>query len=247
MNSSFENLLQHVKPAIPRFLRSIEYAEQLSCDHWDFALEIQELGELGLDHNDLRWLIRNKIVEHRQEITALEDRGRIFRDYSDLTFGQRSCFVLTSYGIEKFRNMSERQAALQSREVAYPPSACGNEVPTAAESSHGCNGQTQSILPNWDPERRVLGFNGLIVKRFKWNAMNQQAILIAFEEEGWPARIFDPLPPQAEQDTKRRLSDTIKCLNRKQCHPILHFRGDGTGEGVIWESSTQPVATQFEA
>ena len=31
------------------------------------------------------------------------------------------------------------------------------------------------------------------------------------------------------------LNDTIKCLNRKQKNALLHFRGDGTGEGVIWE------------
>ena len=46
----------------------------------------------------------------------------------------------------------------------------------------------------------------------------------------------DPLPPHAEQDSNsRRLSDTIKCLNRKQMNELIHFRGDGTGEGVIWE------------
>jgi hypothetical protein len=60
-------------------------------------------------------------------------------------------------------------------------------------------------------------------------------VLCAFEEEGWPARIDDPLPPQQDQDSKRRLSDTIKCLNRKQSHHLIHFRGDGTGEGVVWE------------
>ena len=65
--------------------------------------------------------------------------------------------------------------------------------------------------------------------------MNQEAILTAFQEEGWPARIDDPLPPHPEQDPKRRLNDTIKCLNRKQSQSLIHFRGDGTGEAVIWE------------
>ena len=73
------------------------------------------------------------------------------------------------------------------------------------------------------------------MKRFKWTAANQETILVAFEEEGWPARIDDPLPQQPEQDPKRRLSDTIKCLNRKQTNELIRFRGDGTGEGVTWE------------
>ena len=81
----------------------------------------------------------------------------------------------------------------------------------------------------------MLGINGTTVKRFRWTAANQETILAAFEEEGWPHRIDDPLPPQPDQDSKRRLSDTIKCLNRKQINQLIHFHGDGTGEGVIWE------------
>lgn len=104
----------------------------------------------------------------------------------------------------------------------------------------GLNGLTTHALapaakPHWDPELRKLYLGNHLVKRFKWPAMNQEAVLCAFQEEGWPERIDDPLPPQPEQDPKRRLADTIKCLNRKQATRLLHFRGDGTGEGVIWE------------
>ncbi len=106
-----------------------------------------------------------------------------------------------------------------------------NDIRSASDPS-ASDGDPQ---PQWDPERRLLRFNGVSVKEFKWTAHNQEAVLSAFQEENWPARIDDPLPPHAEQDSKRRLSDTIKCLNRKQMNPILHFRGDGTGEGVVWE------------
>ncbi|QDV81768.1 hypothetical protein TBK1r_06880 [Stieleria magnilauensis] len=90
-------------------------------------------------------------------------------------------------------------------------------------------------MPEWNADSRRLQIDGQIVKRFKWPAANQEAVLCAFEEEGWPERIDDPLPPQPEQDAKRRLADTIKCLNRKQVNELMHFRGDGTGEGVVWE------------
>jgi hypothetical protein len=90
-------------------------------------------------------------------------------------------------------------------------------------------------MPNWGAEKRVLWFNGQVVKRFKWHAVNQEAILAAFDEEGWPCRIDDPLPPHPEQDPKRRLSDTIKCLNRKHFNRLIRFRGDGTGTGIVWE------------
>ena len=61
-------------------------------------------------------------------------------------------------------------------------------------------------------------------------------MLSAFQEEAWPMRIDDPLGPSPSVDTKRRLADTIKCLNRRQENQIVHFRGDGSGEGVVWES-----------
>ena len=73
--------------------------------------------------------------------------------------------------------------------------------------------------------------------RFRLPAANQEAVLRVFEEEGWPAAIFDPLPPHGDGDTKQRLHDTIKALNRSRLARVIHFSGDGTGEGVLWEWS----------
>ena len=76
---------------------------------------------------------------------------------------------------------------------------------------------------------------GVVIKRFKWPAINQETLLAVFEEEDWPPRIDDPLPMLPEQNPKRRLHDTIKCLNRHHLQQLIRFRGDGTGEGVRWE------------
>jgi hypothetical protein len=89
--------------------------------------------------------------------------------------------------------------------------------------------------PRWDPQRRELSVDGRIVKRFRLPAPNQESILTAFEEEGWPLRILDPLPPKDEMDCKRRLHETIKTLNRHHFSRIIRFCGDGTGQGVLWE------------
>ena len=40
------------------------------------------------------------------------------------------------------------------------------------------------------------------MKQFKVPSPTQESILAAFEEEGWPAAIDDPLPPQPEQDSQ---------------------------------------------
>ena len=78
---------------------------------------------------------------------------------------------------------------------------------------------------------------GIVVKQFKVPALNQERILAAFEEEGWPVHIDDPLPPHPEQDPKRRLHDTINSLNRNQKKPLIQFLGNGNGQGIRWELS----------
>jgi hypothetical protein len=40
-----------------------------------------------------------------------------------------------------------------------------------------------------------------VVKEFKLPAPNQETILTAFQEEGWPPRIDDPLPPVPQAET----------------------------------------------
>ncbi|MCG8450929.1 MAG: hypothetical protein MI725_15285 [Pirellulales bacterium] len=97
--------------------------------------------------------------------------------------------------------------------------------------------RAQLSLPVWDSERKELRVDGQLVKRFRTPAPNQETVISAFEEESWPARIDDPLPPAAEQNCRRRLIDTIKCLNRSQVHSLLRFRGDGTGRGILWDRS----------
>lgn len=87
----------------------------------------------------------------------------------------------------------------------------------------------------WDSERHCLSCNGVIVKEFRLPSINQVCILSAFEEDGWPPRIDDPLPRDPDVHPKRRLNDAIKGLNRNQKHKLMRFHGDGTGQGVLWE------------
>ena len=89
-------------------------------------------------------------------------------------------------------------------------------------------------VPSWDRDRPELRWGNTVVKRFKVPAPNQELILAAFQEDGWPVRIDDPLPPHPELDPKRRLHDTINSLNRSQKLPLIRFLGDGSGQGVRW-------------
>ncbi len=92
-----------------------------------------------------------------------------------------------------------------------------------------------AAVPRWDRESRVLSVGGWIVKRYRLPSPNQEAVLSAFQQEGWPHRINDPLGFLADLDPKYRLYHTIGRLNQHQRQPLLRFYGDGTGEGVCWE------------
>jgi hypothetical protein len=73
------------------------------------------------------------------------------------------------------------------------------------------------------------------VKRFQVPAASQEAILAAFEEEGWPAEIDDPLPPRPGADPVARLHEAVRGLNRAQVEAALRFRCVRNGQGVSWE------------
>ena len=204
-----------------RLAGALDQASDTGRDRWDFAVEIQELLAAGLTTSDLRWLVCKGYVEHAREITLPGEDGRAFQPTGNLTFAKRTCFVLTAGGL----------SAVEGRSAAASASCRIGHV-SRVDASHG---HDKRLVPHWDPKLHELRFNGQLVKRFKLPSPNQEVILTAFEEEGWPTRIDDPLPPRPEQNPKRRLHDTIKSLNRNQKNRLIRIMGDGTGLGIRWE------------
>lgn len=215
-----------IRVALELILEAHEYARDVDRDVWEFAVEIKRLLKAGLSRSDLRWLVCKGYVMHGREVTLDGDNRRRFLSTGELSFTRRTCFVLTEAGIRL------------ARTVVVPAESSPSGLPTTydvARADANGNGQAIAATPRWDGDRHELHVGDRLVKRFRWPASNQETVLAAFEEEGWPVKIDDPLPPQPMLDPKRRLNDTIKCLNRKQKNHVLHFRSDGTGEGVVWE------------
>ena len=206
--------------AMVMLLEAYDYAIDTASERWIFAVPIHSLKP-QLNEVDLLWLVRKGYVSHAKEVTSEGDNGRHFRPTGNLTFATRTCFVLTDIGVETARELVNHDHV---HSMSPPDDVVAVGVSHASRPS-----------VHWDPASRRLQVDGQLVKCFRWRAINQESILNAFQEEGWPRHIDDPLPPQPELDPKQRLSDTIKCLNRKQLNPLIRFRGDGTGEGVIWE------------
>ncbi len=216
-----------VAAALEHLAEAYRFARQLAHDPWEFAVEMRQLLALGLTTSQLRWLSVRGYLQHGCEITGREDEHRCFDRSANLAFSAATCFVATEAGLK----------------------AAGERVPPALHADDRGGGAcrrssaadvagavaVQTMLPRWDRDRRMLYFDGQVVKQYRCRAANQEAILAAFQEENWPYVIDDPLAPLPEVLPKQRLNETIKALNAKQHCLLLRFRGDGTGQRVCWE------------
>ncbi|HEV3340909.1 MAG TPA: hypothetical protein VG125_11150, partial [Pirellulales bacterium] len=101
--------------------------------------------------------------------------------------------------------------------------------------------------PHYDSARRELSLGGVVLKRFKRPAENQEAILTAFQEESerndglWPPKIDDPISGESP-DPIKRLHSALDALNKAIAEGAadatpphyVEFFTDGTGQAVRW-------------
>jgi hypothetical protein len=210
--------------AFDELLRSLNYARELHTTEWDFAVELAFFHRLKLSENDLRWLLSIGFVSHAIELTTSADGVRTFRHSAGPAFSRKSCFVLTAKGVETTRML-----------WGHNPSAQRELSAKGTQPSEPGRITKRRLLPKWDCVHQELRIGAIVVKRFRVPAASQGAILAAFEEEAWPPRIDDPLPPQLNVPPKRRLQEAIRSLNRNQKQPLIRFYGDGNAQGVLWE------------
>ncbi len=252
------DIAPEMRAGLGQMARAVEYARELECDVWDFAVEIDRLFALGLTTSDLRWLIKRGFVRHARESTAKQDSVRRF-DSPDmnLAFASNTCFVITNEGVEAIQgNVNVKSHRLgqddyHNRELEVRAgkriSAASDfdeeSAPILADRADFGTPDRATNVPNWDHDARTLQVGEYTIKRFRVPSPNQESVLNAFQEEGWPHSIDDPLSPVPDQQPKRRLRDTIKCLNLNQAVRRIRFRGDGTGQRVLWELLDEPART----
>jgi hypothetical protein len=218
-----------VRLAFSQLLEVHELARTAGRKDSDFAAEITSLTELGISGSVLRWLVCRGYAKCLREVTQAGDRERRFEPVDNLSLNSQCCFVLSRKG------MLFARAALALGDA-------GSDVAETNGNSSEAVRQRNGFAPCWDARRRELRLARKLLKRFRVPAPNQEAILAAFQEEGWPNCIDDPLPPKGDLSPQRRLHDTIKALNRKhrQRPPLIHFLGNGTGKNVVWELRMAP-------
>lgn len=226
---------QQVLESLRRLFRARQLAEDCGKSVWEFAIEIQDLQKTGVSSEQLRWLVAKQIVDHATEDPCAASQGRSFQSFGGLRLTEQSCFTLTEEGLRLLEQSGPIDVPESGLHTDSLVSKGNHPVIPEANGITGFRIET-SAIPVWDGMRRELRLGTVIVKKFRCRAANQESVLAAFQEEAWAARIDDPLPPADNLEPKRRLADTIKCLNRKQTSPLIKFAGDGTGEGVVWRA-----------
>ena len=197
------------------------YARDAQCEIWEFAVDWNELSATGLAPRDLRWLLKKGYIARAREVTAAPAVVRHIEPAGP-TFGHDDCFVVTDAGLAVLR-----ASGVGATQPDAPAIFAINRVSSVEDRA--------GLRPHWDAQRRTLAVGDTLVKRYRQPSSVQELILAAFEEEGWPARVADPLPRRGDQEPKRRLHDAIRALNQHQAASLIRFGGDGTGEGVLWE------------
>ena len=213
------------RAALAHLLEAHELAMDVGTDPVAFAVPIEEFRALGVLRATLKWLIHTGYAS--REGRAGDSTRRAVRGAGMYSLSDIDNLLLTEAGVELAR--------LASAGGGKPAGASDFSNHNAPFDNRNDVDALRETTPSWNAASRTLYVGNRLVRRFRWAAPNQEFVLTSFQEEGWPRRIDDPLPPRDEMDPKIRLRDTITYLNRGQEPFRIRFHGDGTGRGVLWE------------
>jgi hypothetical protein len=94
------------------------------------------------------------------------------------------------------------------------------------------------IVPFYDEDLRTLSYEGRLVKKLRQQADVQEIVLRAFQRQGWPRALKDPLPKHPTIAQEARLHGAIRGLMNAQKEARIRFFRNGTRCTICWE----PVA-----
>jgi len=167
----------------------------------------------------LFWMLYQGHVEHFRWVADAPYHGSVAASVLTLCLSETSAFALTETGAAFA--VAFLEDALVPREEGVFSAAWDNLV-------------LGRLLPHYRSDRRLFLWGHHVLKHFRQPAQNQELVLCAAEELGWPLWFDDPLPRRGTGNPKVRLHDTIKDLNRRQEPYLIHFMGDGTGTRIGW-------------
>jgi hypothetical protein len=193
------------------------FARDTGRDVWHYCLRLEELLSAGLTVADCRWLADKKLVDAR-DMARVRRRGARLRR---ATFTRSTRFVLTAAG------------------VAFATKLC---APNGLPGATTVNGASQRDRaddalggPRWDSRHLVLRVDEIAVTELLAKSRNQLAILAAFEAQGWPRRIDNPLECDCPARRAQALADAVHGLNRNLRAKVIRFHTAEKGGSARYE------------
>jgi hypothetical protein len=89
--------------------------------------------------------------------------------------------------------------------------------------------------PNYDRQLRELWVAGAVLHRFAPQARNAITVLTAFQAQGWPRWIVDPLGNGPESDFEQHLHNTVSVPNHAQKPWLIRFSSTGADRTIRWD------------
>jgi hypothetical protein len=180
---------------------------------------VQDLVRIGCAPETLLWLVQRGFAEYRDPQAEGTSAGRPHGETGS-PIPPVACLALTVQGL----------IAARTRSASSSPD----------ETQTGRRGEPDPpdrAIPVWDGRTSELCYRGELVLRLRHPGSRQWALLTAFQAQGWPQRLPDPLPPDSPGgDPRQSLCDAIKNLNRnRKNHLLRFFRADG-GRAIGWQA-----------
>jgi hypothetical protein len=180
-----ERIPEESRPAVVATLRMLRESKRLAVsnnhDTWSLAVELHYLLAGGSNITILRWLVLERLIEHKKEMTRPEANQRRFQSSDSLRFGPRSCFVLSDKGL-----------AFVVSTGATLETILGQNGSVIMKGNGKSNGG--KAKPHWDRKTRKLSVDAVLVKHFQVPAANQEQVLLAFQQQKWRRCVPNPLP-----------------------------------------------------
>ena len=160
--------------------------------------------------SDLRWMVAKGFAEHGQETPVHDESRRSFQGANGYLFQRTHLFDSDAQRSRTRGTCFPGDCPMAASDLVRSGRGRGRNCFTGygAEASlrnaQGSDCPTETAL---ECESAGVVFGGLIVKRFRVPARNQETILSVFEEEGWAEHIHDPLPVTHDIDAPTRLHD----------------------------------------
>ena len=108
-------------------LESYDYAQDVGCPMWEFAIELEAFQTFGLTPGDWRWLCLKNLVDHGRERHDERRAGPNVSARRRVALTRRTCFVLTEAG-ERFARQLALESGMHARAIgdqaATPNQAC---------------------------------------------------------------------------------------------------------------------------